>query len=75
MKLVLKNKEGMAIENFKKEFKKVSTYNFNNTQSIHSLEVKRQLIEKVKSFKRKYKNDEQVERFIKISNKIIRKGL
>jgi hypothetical protein len=67
--------EGMAKDNFKKAFKKVSKYSFNAKVNTKNDDVKRFLVEKVKSFKKKYSEPEKVEVFLKHAHDIIQNGL
>jgi len=67
--------EGMAKDNFKKAFQKVSKYNFNTKVNTKNDKVKRFLVEKVKSFKKKYSEPEKVEIFLEHAHDIIKNGL
>lgn len=67
--------EGMAKDNFKKAFQKVSKYNFSAKVNTKNDEAKRFLIEKVKSFKKKYSEPEKVEIFLEHAHDIIKHGL
>ena len=73
--LVDKYDKGMAKKEFKEAFKFVSRYNFKIKNAVNNEKVKRQLVEKYKSFKKKYKKSAKVEAFVKHSEKIIRNGL
>lgn len=73
---VLNKQNGFSNDLFKSSFKGVSHFNFHlENDSINNLKIKRSLIEKVKSFKKKYKNHEQVEFFKLFSSKIMQNSL
>ena len=65
----------MAKANFKEAFQKVSKYNFNAQVTTKNDKIKRFLVEKVKSFKKKYSDDGKVELFLIHAQDIIKNGL
>lgn len=72
--LVDKYNKGMATSYFKEAFDFIARYDFKRKSSKDET-VKRQLIEKNKSFNKKFKNRELVEAFLVHADKTIENGL
>jgi hypothetical protein len=66
--------EGFAIKDFKEVFSNVAKYNFSAEVKTENAKVERSIRDKVRGFKNKYKNHEEVELFIRHAYEIAQNG-